>query len=142
MGKRRHFKRIAEVLAILSPSIAPATLAGAPPCPAGTEPVTEYRLFFGSNRGEVEVVSDAAWGKFLADEITPRFADGLSVLDAAGQWRDGSGAMVRERTRLVLILTEPGAGGMQRSEEVMEAYQRSFGQESVLRLITPACASN
>ena len=35
-------------------------------------------------------------GRFLDDEVTPRFPDGLSVLDVAGQYRDPSGRIVRE----------------------------------------------
>jgi hypothetical protein len=110
-------------------------------CPDGTEPFTEYRLFFGRSQGGVEVVSDAAWQAFLADEITPRFPDGLTVLDAAGQWRDGSGMIVRERTKLLLILAKPQADGMRRTEEIAAAYKRAFGQEYVLRVITAACVS-
>ncbi len=83
----------------------------------------------------------AAWLAFLADEITPRFSDGLTVLDAARQWRDGSGTIVRERTKLVLILAKPEADGTRRTEEITEAYKRALGQESVLRVITAACVS-
>jgi hypothetical protein len=110
-------------------------------CPAGTEPFTEYRLFFGRSRGNVQVVSDAAWRTFLANEITPRFPDGLTVLDARGQWRDGIGRMVRERTKLVIILAKPGTGGIKLTDEITEAYKRAFWQKSVLRAITAACVS-
>ena len=67
--------------------------------------------------------------------------DGLTILDAAGQWRDATGSFVRERTKLVLILAEPGAAGMRRTEEIAQAYERAFGQEAVLRAITTACVS-
>ena len=103
--------------------------------------LAEYRLFFGRSQGEVEVVNDAAWHAFPADEITPRFPDGLTVLDAAGQWRHTSGRIVRERSKLVIILAESGTATMQRTDEITRAYQRTFGQESVLRVITAACAS-
>lgn len=36
------------------------------------------------------MVSDEDWRAFLAAEVTPRFPDGLTVIDAAGQWRDGA----------------------------------------------------
>ncbi len=29
----------------------------------------------------------------LAAEVTPRFPDGLTVVEAGGQWRDGKGAI-------------------------------------------------
>ena len=133
-------------LAVLALAAAPALHADSPPCPAGTDRWTEYRLFFGRSQGTAEVVTDEvvtdeAWRAFLAEEITPRFPDGLSVLDAAGQWRDASGTIVRERSKLVLILAEPGASGMQRTGEIAQAYSQTFGQESVLRVVATACVS-
>lgn len=128
-------------LAVLALAAAPALRADSPPCPAGTDRWTEYRLFFGRSQGTAEVVTDEAWRAFLAEEITPRFPDGLSVMDAAGQWRDASGTIVRERSKLVLILAEPGASGMRRTDEIAQAYRQTFGQESVLRVVTTACVS-
>ena len=87
------------------------------------------------------MVSEEAWRVFLADEVTPRFPDGLTVLDAAGQWREGSGRIVRERTKLLLILAPPGGDAMQRTDEIAEAYKQAFGQSSVLRVVTQACVS-
>ena len=133
----------ALVLALLAAPAAPAPAfaADASPCPPGTAPFAEYRLFFGRSHGAVEVVSEAAWRAFLADEVTPRFPDGLTVLDAAGQWREGSGAIARERTKLLLILAEAGADAMRRTDEIAAAYKCAFRQSSVLRVVTPACAS-
>ena len=132
---------ILAVLALQAAAMAPALRADVPPCPAGTDRLAEYRLFFGRSQGTVEVVTDAAWRAFLAEEITPRFPDGLTVMDAAGQWRDASGTLVRERSKVLLILAESGPSGMQRTDEIMQAYKRMFDQEAVLRVVTTACAS-
>ena len=132
---------VAAALVVLASAVQPAFGADAPACPLGTEQFAEYRLFFGRSQGDREVVSDAAWRAFLASEVTPRFPDGLTVLDAAGQWREGSGAIVRERSKLLLILARPGDDAMRRTDEIAEAYKRAFGQSSVLRVIAPACAS-
>ena len=141
MTKRIRYVCTVAVLAVVGFAVAPAPRADAPPCPAGTDRWTEYRLFFGRNKGGEEVVTDEAWRAFLAEEITPRFPDGLSVLDVAGQWRDPSGTMVRERSKLLLILAPSGASGMQRTDEIAQAYKRTFGQEFVLRAVTTACVS-
>ena len=136
-----RFVCTAAVLAILALAVTPAPRADTPPCPAGTDRWTEYRLFFERSKGGEEVVTDEAWRAFLAEEITPRFPDGLSVMDGAGQWRDASGTIVRERSKLVLILAEPGASGMRRTDEIAQAYRQTFGQESVLRAVATACVS-
>ena len=141
MRKRIRYVCAAALLAVVGFAVAPATRADLPPCPTGTDRWTEYRLFFGRSKGGEEVVTDEAWRAFLIEEITPRFPDGLSVLDGAGQWRDASGTIVRERSKLVLILAEPGASGMRRTEEIAQAYRQTFGQESVLRAVTTACVS-
>lgn len=142
MKKRTRHNVCAVVLAALLASVtAPSAQTDGLPCPTGTELFTEYRLFFGRSRGNVEVVSDAAWRAFLAKEITPRFPDGLTVLDAAGQWRDGMGTIARERTKLVIILAKRDTDGMQRTDEIAAAYKHAFAQQSVLRVVTATCVS-
>ena len=84
---------------------------------------------------------DAAWTRFLAEEITPRFADGLTVLDGAGQWRNAAGKIERERSKLVIVIAPPDPAWLRRTAEIAEAYKRSFGQDSVLRVVRAVCAS-
>ena len=111
------------------------------PCAEGSERYDEYRLFFGRNIGDAEGVSDDDWRVFLADTVTPRFPDGLSVFDAAGQWRDSQGSVVRERSKMVLILAEPDSDALTRLDEIADEYKRRFSQESVLRVVDSACVA-
>lgn len=141
MRKRASPVLAAAALGIMAQLAAPGSPADEPPCPTGTERYAEYRLFFGRSRGGVEVVTDAAWRTFLAEEITPRFPDGLTVTDAAGQWRGPSGSIERERAKVLLVLAAPGDEGMRRTGEIAAAYKRAFGQGSVLRVVGSACAS-
>lgn len=136
-----HAGAVVLLVLVMSLTPLPASAKADLVCPAGTELFTEYRLFFGRSRGQVEVVSDAAWRTFLAMEVTPRFPDGLTVVDASGQWRDSIGGAVRERTKLVIILAKAGAEGVQLTDEIREAYKQAFGQESVLRAFSAACVS-
>ena len=50
------------------------------------------------------------------------------------------GPVVRERSKVVITVAEPDHGDMQKTDEIAEAYKRAFGQDSVLRAITAACA--
>ncbi len=50
-------------------------------CPEGTELFASYELFMGRSNQSGEVVDDAAWSAILEDAVTPRFPDGLTVLD-------------------------------------------------------------
>ncbi len=110
-------------------------------CPEGTDAFTEYRLYFGRSSAGVEVVSDEAWAAFLADTVTPRFPDGLTVVDGAGQWRDSAGVVQRERTKMLIILTSPGEEGMRLTDEIAQEYESRFSQETVLRTVGAACVS-
>lgn len=110
-------------------------------CPEGTERFAEYQMFFGRSKGGEEIVSDAGWRRFLAREVTPRFPDGLTVLDGAGQWRNPAGAIERERSKLLVVIAPAGEASLRRTGEIAVAYRQRFGQESVLRVISPVCAS-
>ena len=101
----------------------------------------EYRLFMGRSSQSGEVVDDAAWAAFLSDTVTPRFPDGLTVLDAQGQWRGSDGVMLKERSKLLIILAPTGDDKMRLTEEVSDEYKRRFDQESVLRVVEDVCVT-
>ena len=78
--------------------------------------------------------------RFLDDWVTPRFSDGLTVLQASGQWRGANGNIVEEPSR-VLYLVHPGDGASERKvEEIASEYKlRRFEQEAVLRTRGAVC---
>lgn len=110
-------------------------------CPEGTDPFVKYELYMGRSGQSGEIVDDAAWDTFLGDTVTPRFPDGLTVLDARGQWRDSAGAVAKERSKLLVILVPPGDEVMGLINEVSDEYKRRFSQESVLRVVSDTCVS-
>ena len=112
-----------------------------PACAEGSEQFVKYELLMGRNSQAGEVVDDAAWAKFLEDTVTPRFPDGLTVLDAQGQWRDSEGLVQKERSKMLLVLVPPGDDGVRLISEVSDEYKRRFSQESVLRVESDACVS-
>ncbi len=98
-------------------------------------------LMLGRNiRGHAGVGS-ARWAKFLAREITPRFPDGLTVVDTAGQWRDPATARIaREPSRLVIIVTG-GEGADEKIAAIVDAYKKRFRQKSVGVVTSAVCAA-
>lgn len=76
-----------------------------PACVPPASSMVSAEMLFGRNIGDRIGVSDAAFAAFTAREISPRFPDGLAVIDAAGQWRDRArGALVHEPSKIVLIV--------------------------------------
>ena len=78
---------------------------------------------------------------FLAGEITPRFRDGLTIIEAYGQWLNREGNLVREKTRLVIIVHEDTKAAEEAIEAIRIAYKKQFHQELVLKVSVPVKAS-
>ena len=132
--------RTAIVVCLLLVTVA-CSQSGTPSCPEGTEEFTEYQLFMGRSGPEGEIVDDEAWDAFLADTVTPRFPDGLTVLDGRGQWRGADGIIKKERSKLLVILAPPGDDKMRLINEISDEYKRRFSQESVLQVVEDTCVA-
>jgi hypothetical protein len=99
-------------------------------------------LLFGRNIGNRLGVSEAAWARFVAREMTPRFPDGLTVIDATGQWRDrDSGKVVREPSKRVEIVLPGSADDAAKLDAIVAAYKSRFHQQAVGMVVRPACVS-
>jgi hypothetical protein len=116
-----------------------AALPSAAVCPASQSEGREVQLFFGRNIGERVGVSEADFQSFVDQELTPRFPDDLTVLDATGQWRGASGAIGREPSKVVVLVLPGRAGNEDKLDAVRQAYRVRFAQEAVLQTVQPAC---
>lgn len=101
-------------------------------------PVLADRLFCGLSIPGGGEVTETEWRAFVADEVTPRFPDGLTIWRAEGQWRGADGVIVREPTLIIEILHDHDVRIDRRIVEIAEAYKTRFRQESVLRVTMPA----
>ena len=111
-------------------------------CRTAARPLARLELLFGSTRKDLTPIGEEEWAAFVAAEITPRFPDGLTILTGYGQWRDATGTIVKETSRLLLIWYAPAVDSDSRIEAIRTAYKARFGQESVLRADgAPACVS-
>lgn len=110
----------------------------------GSEPWVRVELYFGTSQPDGEAVTDEEWQAFLDEEITPRFPDGLTVLDGYGQFLNSSDVIIAEES-IVLIIFVPlefAASSSVLIEEVRDTYETQFEQESVLRADSePVCIS-
>ena len=115
--------------------------AAEPSCRAGTAPYARLELLFGLGRQRSGESSEQEWRAFLETEVTPRFPAGLTVLAAYGQWRNRSGLMIKEPTRILVIWYRHEATAEAAIETIRGAYKQRFGQESVLRVDGTSCVS-
>ena len=106
-------------------------------CTGTQKPWVVADLLFGRTH-----VSEAGFARFLAAEVTPRFPDGFTVIDAKGQWRaPGSGRISKERSKVLTIAMPPSADNDGRLQKIIEAYKSRFRQQSVGLIVRPACVS-
>ena len=115
-------------------------VAAAPICPEGQEPMRLAQLFFGRNVGAEQTVSEAEFQTFVDEELTPRFPEGLTVIDGGGQWRGSENQLIREAAKVVLIVM-PSQSDRAKINEARDAYKQRFGQESVLLVTQKTCVS-
>src|SRR5215212_7680869 len=67
----------------------------------GAEEFSGTELYFGSARPDGTFVTATEWSEFLAEVITPRFPDGLTVISGMGQWQEEDSDIIQERSQLV-----------------------------------------
>jgi hypothetical protein len=111
-------------------------------CAPGQQAMLAAELLFGRKIGDRVGVSEADFRRFVDEAVTPRFPDGLTILDASGQYHDRArGRLIREPSKLVLIATSDDSANREKLAMIAEAYKRSFRQQSVGLILKSACAS-
>lgn len=146
-----HHSLLAAVLALqlVACATAPApsvssTLHGDAAHPAQTQNWVDTKLYFGLGPADQpeQGISEAQWRAFLDKEVTPRFPDGLSVIDVYGQWQ-GKQESTPERlhSKLLVIYYPDTPDNRGKIEAIRAAWKQRTGDQSVLRVTQPADVS-
>ena len=106
---------------------------------SATKPFLRTELFFGTANPDGSEISEEEWRKFLADEVTPRFPDGFTILPGYGQFRGANNQIVRENSFVLIVLYPSSArqSSRRKIEQIRRAYMKAFKQQSVLRVDFP-----
>lgn len=86
-------------------------------------------LYFGMKSEDGSGVSEQEWTRFLAEVITPRFPDGLTVVQAYGQSGGNAakpGDVLAETTKALIIVHPNTAGAMKALAEIKAEYKTRF----------------
>jgi hypothetical protein len=123
---------ITALLLGLTAAGATGTAASDTPKATDTIPGEAYKrteLYFGGNLPDGTPITPADFELFLDKEVTPAFPDGLTWLEAHGQWMGG-----KEDSYVVIILYPFSDRDANRElEEIRTDYKEQFDQQSVLR---------
>lgn len=110
-----------------------------PTCQTAAASQVRTTLYFGLGKPN-GMVSELEWQLFLRDEVTPRFPQGLTVWDAAGQWQS-KGEIGHERTKVLLLVHPDARASHDAVQAVIARYRTLFQQESVLWETSRVCAA-
>jgi Protein of unknown function (DUF3574) len=135
---------VLQLTACATTSPATATLQGDAAHPAQTQGWVDTRLYFGLGPADQpqEGISESTWRDFLDKEVTPRFPDGLTVIDVYGQWQ-GKQETTPERlhSKLLVIDYLDTQANRDKIEAIRSAWKQRTGDQSVLRVTQPADVS-
>lgn len=105
-------------------------------------------LFFGRSiapayRRELgAAVTDVQWAAFMRDVLTPAFPDGLTAVDAEGQWRNpATGAISHQPSTLVIVAAPDTDATRRRLDDVMARYRARFHQQLVGLVLRRDCTN-
>jgi hypothetical protein len=129
------------LLVAVLPALAACAPASNVVCTSPLQAALEIDLYFGRDKAAGGEVSDAEWAAFLVESVTPRFPDGLSVLNVEGQLRNADGRIVRERTKLLIVVVFDAPAHQAKVRDIVDAYTRRFGQSAVFRVEHAVCAA-
>ncbi len=137
------FKRIVLFVAAMTFAASSAYAeTQASSCHGTQQPRQVAELLFGRGTGNGRGVSETAWERFVAEQLTPQFPEGLTVTEAIGQWRDPTnGRIGRERSQRVEIVLPGKPDDETRLDAIVKAYERDFHQRSVVVIVRPAYVS-
>jgi hypothetical protein len=129
---------------VLPTAAAAPTLSGDSAHPGQTAGWVDTKLYFGLGPADdlKKGISETAWRAYLDKEVTPRFPDGLSVIDVYGQWQ-GKRSPVPERLRSKLLIIDYPDTPENRAkvDAIRAAWKAMTGDQSVLRVTQPADVS-
>jgi hypothetical protein len=128
------FTLISRVAVADSPAQATPALQG----DAARPPAAQWlrsELYFGV--GDLDIsdngMGEMRWRAFLDREVTPRFPDGLTVLNAYGQWLDhGKKEPSRLRSKVLVILHEDTPANRAAIDAIRLAWKSATHDQSVL----------
>ncbi|NLW97075.1 DUF3574 domain-containing protein [Luteimonas wenzhouensis] len=114
-----------------------ATLEGDRARPARAPDWVRSELYFGVGKANIDPqvapIDEAQWREFLDREVTPRFPDGLTVLDGYGQWLfRGRPEPERLQSKVLVIVHEDTPQRAADIEAIRLAWKRRHGHQSVL----------
>lgn len=103
--------------------------------------MARVELLFGTTRADGQALSDEEWCRFVDQEVTPRFPEGLTEIAGRGQWRRPDGQIRQEPARVLLICYTRSSHSDADIDAIRGHFKQRFQQLSVMRVDGTDCVS-
>ncbi|GAA6615338.1 DUF3574 domain-containing protein [Scytonema sp. NUACC26] len=105
------------------------------------ENFSRTELLFGLSKSDGSTVTEKEFQLFVDNEVTPLFPNGLTLLTGKGQFKNSSQTVVKEESKLLILLYPFNSDSNRKIQQIRQAYLNKFQQESVLRVDEQSCVS-
>lgn len=142
-GLRNSFVLTLCILSVLSGACVPGQKGqDSGPAVLHGDPYVQTTLVFGLSKPG-GAVTEAEWQYFVDSYVTPRYRQGLTIIDTDGQWMMQTGEVIKEDSMIIILLydAKSQAENDKNIEFIIDTYKKLFQQEAVLRIDTAAGVS-
>jgi hypothetical protein len=92
------------------------------------------KIYFGRNISAGGEISEQQFAEFLSHHVTPAFPAGMTVYDAYGQMQHSSGEIVKQKTKVVVLVHNNSKADDDAINKIISAYRSKFGNPQVMLL--------
>ncbi len=91
-------------------------------------------IYFGRNISAGAEISEQQFAEFLSNQVTPAFPAGMTVYDAYGQMQHSNGEIVKQKTKVVVLVHRNSQTENDAINKIIAAYRSKFGNPQVMLL--------
>jgi hypothetical protein len=91
-------------------------------------------IYFGRHFATRAEISEHQFAEFLSHHVTPAFPAGMTVYDAYGQMQHSSGEIVKQKTKVVVLVHQNSKADDDAINKIIAAYRSMFGNPQVMLL--------
>ncbi len=117
------------IVPVFPPTIVNAQILKTADASAKQTTLVKDELYFGLTKPGGETISETEWQEFVNNVITPDFREGLTVLNGDGQFLNNSGILIREKSKIVILIHENRPEKDRAIEKIITTYKHTFQQE-------------
>jgi len=94
-------------------------------------------IYCGRNIPTGGEISEEQFAAFLETDVTPAFPAGLTAYDAYGQMKTSEGKIVKQKTKVLLLVHDNSKASLDAIHKIVAAYRSKFENPQVMVMTAP-----